>query len=188
VKILLYSREDMRLFICVWVPDDLREKIKKFQQKMIDLPIKAKFVEMNNLHFTVTFLGETSDEKLPGLKSKLDESVKNIDRLSVKIGELKAIPNENYIRVLGLKVKDGEKIADLIKNVADSIGGKYYLEQKITLCRIKKIFEKKELQEFIRINKNIKIGEFQVDAVSLVRSKLTKSGPIYENIHNSYLK
>jgi len=178
----------MRLFACVWIPDTLREKIKDFQAKMINLPMKAKFVETNNLHFTVTFFGEMSDEKLPDLKNKLDESVEGIDKFSVKIEELKVIPNEKYIRVIGLKVKDGEKIANLIKSVANSVGGKYYLEQKITLCRIKKIFGREELQNFIKMNKNIKIGEFRADAVSLVQSKLTKSGPIYENIHNSYLK
>lgn len=178
----------MRLFTCVWVPDNLREKIKTFQREMTDLPIKAKFVETNNIHFTVTFLGETRDENLPDLKKKLDESVKNIEKFNVKIEELKMIPNEHYIRVMGIKVKDGEKIANLIKNVADLIGGEYYLEQKITLCRVKKIFDKKQMQKFIELNKNVKIGEFQVNAVSLVQSKLTKQGPIYENIHNSYLK
>jgi len=178
----------MRLFICVWVPDALKGKIKNFQQKMVNLSMKAKFVETNNLHFTITFLGETSDDKLPDLKNKLDESVKDIDKFNVKIGELKVIPNENYVRVIGLKAKDSEKIANLIKNVANLIGGKYYLEQKITLCRIKNVFDKKELQKFIEINKNIKIGEFQVDAVSLVESKLTRSGPVYKTIHDSYLK
>lgn len=188
MKILLYKRESMRLFACVWVPNTLREKIKDFQQKMIDLPMKAKFVEVDNLHFTVTFLGEIGDKKLLGLKSKLDESVKNINRFSVKIEELKAIPNEKYIRVMGLRIKDGETIANLIKSVANSIGGKYYLEQKITLCRVKKIFDKAELQKFIILNKDKKIGEFQVDAVSLVQSELTRSGPIYKTIHDSYLK
>lgn len=187
MKILLYKRESMRLFVCVWVPDVLRKKIKDFQEKMVDLPMKAKFVETDNLHFTVTFLGEISDDKLPDLKNKLDESVKDIDKFNVKIEELKVIPNENYARVIGIKVKDGE-IANLIKNVTNLIGGKYYLEQKITLCRIKNIFEREKLQKFIEINKNIKIGEFQVDAVSLAQSKLTRSGPIYKTIHDSYLK
>ena len=178
----------MRLFTCVWVPDTLREKIKDFQEKMKDLPMKAKFVETDNLHFTVSFLGEIGNEKLSDLKNKLDGSVKDIDRFNVKIEELKVIPNENYVRVIGLKVKDGEKIANLIKSVANLIGGKYYLEQKITLCRTKKVFDRKGLQKFIEINKDTKIGEFQVDAVSLVQSKLTRSGPIYETIHNARLK
>ena len=188
MKILLYKREDMRLFTCVWVPDALREKIEKFKQEMVNLPIKAKFVETDNLHFTVTFLGETNEEGLPDLKNRLDESVKKINKFSVKIEELKLIPNENYIRVVGVKVKDSEKMANLIKSVANLIGGKYYLEQKITLCRLKNVFDKKQLKIFIETNKNVKIGEFQVNAVCLVRSTLTKSGPIYENLHCSYLK
>jgi len=188
VKILLQKCEDMRLFTCVWIPDDLRGKIKNFQREMMDLSMKAKFVETDNLHFTVTFLGEVYNEKLPDLKNKLDRSVENIDKFSVKIEELKIIPNENYIRVIGIKVKDSEKIANLIKNVADSIGGKYYLEQKITLCRVKKIFEKEQLQKFIDKNKDVKIGKFQVNSVSLVKSELTRLGPIYKNVHKSYLK
>ena len=185
---LLNGCETMRLFTCVWVPDDNRKKIKDFQKEMIDLPMKAKFVETDNLHFTVSFLGEKENSGIPDLKNKLDESVKNIRKFDVKIEELKVIPSENYIRVIGIKVKDTDRIANLIKTVADTIGGKFYLEQKITLCRVKKISDKISVQKFIESNKNVKIGEFQVDRVSLVKSTLTKSGPIYETIHNSYLK
>ena len=79
----MYKRESMRLFVCVWVPDNLRGKIKNFQQKMIDLPMKAKFVETNNLHFTVTFLGKIDEKKIPDLKNKLNGSIKNIDRMDL---------------------------------------------------------------------------------------------------------
>lgn len=185
---LLNKREIMRLFTCVWVPDNIGEKIKILQKEMINLPMRAKFVETDNLHFTVSFLGEKEDSDLPDLKSKLDESVKNIEKFNVKIEELKTIPSENYIRVMGMKVKDTDKIANLIKTVADKIGGKFYLEQKITLCRVKKISDKRAIQKFIESNKNIKIGDFQVNRVSLVKSTLTKSGPIYETIHDSHLK
>ena len=178
----------MRLFVCVWVPDELKEKIKKFQGEMTNLPMKAKFVEKNNLHFTVTFLGEVHDGNLPDLKRKLDESVKNIEGFGVKIEGLKVIPNDNYIRIMGIEAKNGEKIANLIKTVASSIGGKYYPKQKVTLCRVKGVLDKKVVQNFIEANREIKIGEFRVDAVHLVQSKLTKTGPIYENVHVSHLK
>jgi len=178
----------MRLFTCVWVPEDIKEKIKNFQKEMIDLPMKAKFVETDNLHFTVSFLGEKENSDLPNLKSKLDGSVKKIEKFNVKIEELKTIPSENYIRVVGIKVKDTDKIANLIKSVAAEIGGKFYLEQKITLCRVKKIFDKGAVQKFIELHKNIKIGGFLVNGVSLVKSTLTKDGPIYETIHDSCLK
>ena len=185
---LLNGREIMRLFTCVWVPNDIREKIKLVQGKMVNLPMKVKFVEINNLHFTVSFLGEMGSSDLPNLKSKLDEVVKENEKFNVKIEGLKTIPSENYIRVIGIKVKDTDKIANLIKTVVDSIGGKFYLEEKITLCRVKKIFDKTAVQKFIKLNKEIKIDDFLVNKVSLVKSTLTKNGPVYETIHDSYIK
>jgi len=188
MNFLLNGCEIMRLFVCVWVPDNIRSKISDFQRKIMNLPMKAKFVEMNNLHFTVSFLGERQNSDIAGLKSKLDESVKNIEKFNVKVEELKTIPSENYIRVIGIKVKDTDKIANLIKTVVDSIGGKFYLEEKITLCRVKKIFDKTAVQKFIKLNKEIKIDDFLVNKVSLVKSTLTKNGPVYETIHDSYIK
>jgi 2'-5' RNA ligase len=177
----------MRLFTCVWVPDELREKIKKFQQGMINLPIKAKFVEMNNLHLTVTFLGDVNDDKVEYIKSQLDLSVNDIKKFNLKLHGLKIIPNENYIKVLGIQV-ESKDMPELIKKVAKYIGGDYHESTKLTLCRVKNVMDKKIIKEFIEKNRNVEIGEFEVNSVVLVRSKLTRSGPIYETIHESILK
>jgi 2'-5' RNA ligase len=177
----------MRLFTCIWIPENIREKIKIFQKEVMKLPMKAKFVETENLHITISFLGERKDSEIPSIIRKMNEITEQIKRFEVKIEELKTIPNENYIRVIGIAVKDGN-ITDLIKSVGEAINGNFYLEQKITLCRIKKIFDKEFVKKFIELNKNVKIGGFPVEKVSLVKSTLTKNGPLYETIHDSCLK
>jgi 2'-5' RNA ligase len=177
----------MRVFICVWIPEKLRDRIKKIQEDMKNLPMKAKFVEVENLHFTISFLGERNQEEIAILKSKLDKSVKKVKVFSVKLEGLKTIPNPNFIRVIGVDVKDKDNVANLIKKVTGSVGGKYYLEQKVTLCRVKKILDKQKIKNFINANQNIKVGTFLVTRVSLVKSTLTKHGPVYETIHESYL-
>jgi 2'-5' RNA ligase len=177
----------MRVFICVWIPEKLRDRIKKIQEDMKNLPMKAKFVEVENLHFTISFLGERNQEEITMLKSKLDKSVKKVKVFSVKLEGLKTIPNPNFIRVIGVDVKDKDNVANLIKKVTGSVGGKYYLEQKVTLCRVKKILDKQKIKNFINANQNIKVGTFLVTRVSLVKSTLTKHGPVYETIHESYL-
>lgn len=187
MKYPLQKREDMRLFTCVWVPDDLREKIKKFQQEMTNLPIKAKFVETNNLHLTVTFLGNVNDDKIEYLKSQLDLSVNDIKKFNLKLEGLKIIPNENYIKVLGIQVVS-EEMPELIKKVAKYIGGDYHEATKLTLCRVKNVIDKKGIKEFIEKNRNVEIGKFEVKSVALVESKLRGSGPIYETVHESSLK
>jgi len=179
----------LRLFTCVWIPNNLREKIRNFQKEMMKLPIKAKYVEVENLHFTVSFLGNVKDKELEELKEKLDTSVENVNKFHVKLSELKIIPSEEFIRVIGIKIKDrSEEVSNLIKKVVELIDGKYYEKQKLTLCRVKKIYDKEKVKIFIEKNRNVEIGSFEVNSVALVKSTLTKKGPLYENIHESTLK
>ena len=179
----------LRLFTCVWLPHELREKVINFQKEIMKLPIKAKYVETKNLHFTITFLGNVKDEDVKTKKKSLDASVENVNRFHVKLSELKIIPNEEFIRVIGIKIKDESgEVSNLIKKVAESIDGKYYEKQKLTLCRVKKIYDKERVKVFIEKNRNIEIGSFQVNSVALVKSTLTREGPVYETIHESTLK
>jgi len=177
----------LRLFACVKIPDELREKIVALQNEMTKLPIKAKFVEKENLHLTVTFLGDTNEDKGEYLKSQLDLSVEDFKKFNVKLEGLKIIPNENYIKVLGIEVMS-EEMPELIKKVAKYIGGDYHEATKLTLCRVKNVMDKRMIKEFIEENRNLKIGEFEVQKVALMKSTLTRSGPIYETIHESFLK
>ncbi len=177
----------LRLFTCVKVPDELREKVVSFQNEMIKLPIKVKFVEKENLHLTVTFLGDVNEDKVEYLKSQLDLSLVDVKRFNLKLEGLKIIPNENYIKVLGIQVVS-EEMPELIKKVAKYIGGDYHEDTKLTLCRVKNVMDKKIIKDFIEKNRNIKIGEFEVQSVALVKSTLTRGGPVYENIHESFLK
>jgi len=179
----------LRLFTCVWIPNELQEKIINFQKEIMKLPIKAKFVETDNLHFTITFLGNVRDKDVKTLKKRLDTSVENVNTFHVKLSELKVIPSEEFIRVIGIKIKDESgKVSNLIKKVAELIDGKYYEKQKLTLCRVKKIYDKEKVKVFIEKNRNIEIGSFEVNNVALVKSTLTREGPVYETIHESMLK
>jgi len=179
----------LRLFTCVWLPNELREKVINFQKEIMKLPIKAKYVEPENLHFTITFLGNVKDEGVKILKEKLDASVRSVNKFHVKLSELKVIPSEEFIRVIGIDIRDESgKVSNLIKRVAESVDGKYYEKQKLTLCRVKKIYDKGKVKIFIEKNRNVEIGSFQVNSVALVNSTLTRKGPVYETIHESVLK
>ena len=178
----------LRLFTCVWIPNDIKVKIEKLQKELMKQPIKAKFVELENLHFTVTFLGDIKEKDVNMLETKLNSSVKNVKSFHVKLEGLKIIPNEDFIRVIGVNIKDeGRNVSNLIKEVGKSIDGKYYETAKLTLCRVKKVYDKHSLKGFIEKNRNVEIGIFEVKNVSLVKSTLTRKGPIYETIHESVL-
>jgi 2'-5' RNA ligase len=178
----------LRLFVCVWIPNEIKEKIIKFQNEMRELPIDANFVETDNLHITVTFLGYKDLKEVEKIKSGVTVALKDMKKFNTRIKELKVIPNENYIRVIGISIEDENNLlANLIKKVAKEIGGDYYEKQKITLCRVKKIYDKAPVKDFIKKNTNIEIGSFEIDSVVLVKSVLTKHGPVYETIYRHQL-
>lgn len=178
----------LRLFACIWIPGDIHKNVQKFQEKIKKLPMKAKFIEPENLHITITFLGSVEEDELKSLIKKIDTITKNVKKFHAKIETLKIIPNEEYIRVIGVNVSNNQNLADLIKKIGDSIGGKFYTTAKLTLCRVKSIFDKQIIKDFIEKNHNVKLGEFVIESVALVKSTLTRQGPVYETIHTSMLK
>ena len=177
----------LRLFVCIWIPEELKEKIVSLQEQINNIPITAKFVERENLHLTITFLGNVREEEAELLKKKLDIITKNFNKFQINLTGLSVIPNEHYIRVLGVGVKNNE-FADLIKNVGNSLGGKYYETNKLTLCRVKGVKDKKRLRDFIEKNQNVEIGNFEVKTIALVKSELSRQGPVYKTLHESELK
>jgi len=172
----------MRCFVCIWVPDELRPKIINFQNELKNIPMKAKFVEPENFHLTITFLGEKNEKELKEINEKLEKIARSFGKFQVSLEGLKIIPSENYVRVIGINVKNSENLKSLIKLVGKEIDGSYYENSKLTLCRVKNVFEKERLKKFIEENKDVKIGEFLVNSISLVKSTLTKEGPIYQTI------
>ena len=177
----------LRLFTCIWIPNYIKEKIQELQKNMIKLPIEAKFVKPDNLHITLSFIGNVNKNKLKLINKELDNITKNVKKFNVRLEGLKIIPNENHIRLIGIEAIDTIEFANLIKSIGNKLNGKYHEKTKLTLCRVKNIINKGGLGDFIEKKRNIKIGEFQVKSVALVKSTLTRNGPIYETIYTSFL-
>jgi len=166
-----------RLFACVWIPEELKRSIIKFQEKLSSLPMDAKFVEKENLHLTITFLGEVDD--ISKVKNSL-VNIKGFGQFNATLSGLKIIPSESYIRIIGIDVKG--KFPLLIKTVGGLIGGDYHENTKLTLCRVKSISDKAQVINFLKANKDAYFGDFIVKKVSLVKSELTPKGPIYTTL------
>ena len=176
-----------RLFVCIWIPREIIERLKGIQNELKETGVKAKFVEDKNLHVTVTFLGDVEENKINEIKMKLDSCLNDISEFHVKLKNLKIIPSENYIRVIGIRI-ESDGLKKVIKKVGGSVGGSFHEEQKVTLCRVKNVSNKILLKNFIEKNRNIDLGSFHVKNISLVKSTLTSRGPVYENIHKIKLK
>lgn len=74
----------MRLFIAVKLNDEVKDFLSEAIQRLKVIASGGHFTHKENLHLTLVFLGEVSDEKLGAVKSAMDRVSGKSFRLSVK--------------------------------------------------------------------------------------------------------
>ena len=177
----------VRCFIGILIPDELKKPIVELQEKIEKLPIKAKFVEPENLHLCFSFLGEKSEEEIEEISAKLDELSKNFKSFEVRVKGIKLIPNERYVRVIALDVFDENRILEGLRLEVKRIVGGDSKPAHLTLCRVKKILEKASFLEGVKKIRDISIGNFMLSSLQLIKSELRRTGPVYTVLHESKL-
>lgn len=175
----------VRCFVGVMVPDTIKQAAEALQKKLSKFKIKCKFVEPENMHICLSFLGEINKSRLESIKTKLDTVSKQYKKFDVCVGKVRFIPNKNYIRVIVLEVLDEEgNLEKLRKFVVRAVDGDSK-PPHLTLCRVKGLEDKKKLvNEFGGI---ICGKKFSIRRIQLIKSELRRSGPIYSILHESEL-
>lgn len=174
----------MRSFIAVDLSKELVPQVVDVQSHISEG--KIKFVEPENLHFTLKFLGDITEQKAQNVITKLKEICSAFKPFLVVLKELGVFPSLSYIKVIWIGVESEEFFS--LSKLVDSGMGKLGFKQErditphLTIGRVKAPGNKARFQEQIKSLTDIEIGEMMVDTVILKKSELTRKGPIYSNI------
>jgi len=173
----------MRVFVAIEITNnDIINSIKEFQE---NVNIDAKPVELKNLHFTLQFLGEISEE----IAQKIIQSLKTIEFSSfdVNLKEIGAFPKPKSPRVvwIGTDEVGGNMLIQLSKKVEKVLEPLGFFSDKpfkphITVFRIKKKIG--DISEELENNKMVNFGIQKVSSIKLKKSVLTPNGPIYSDL------
>ena len=174
----------MRCFIAIDLSDEVKEELTRMQKEMHSEKAKLKFVEPQNLHLTLKFLGEISDVEVNKIKKALKDV--RFEKFSAKLNSVGVFPSPNYIRVVWIGLQPAEIVKELhnkIDSALTEVGIKKdaSFESHITLARVKFI---KDKETFIKKLQEIKVKplSFEVKSFLLKKSTLTREGPIYEDV------
>ena len=173
-----------RCFIALEMPREAINAIENIQtlikkQKLF----YGKFTEGENLHLTLKFLGEISEEKLEETKRRLNK-IKFLG-FEVKLGEI-GFFSEKFFRIIWVKLM-GKGVYDLQKEIDNSLGNEnlFIKESRfmghITIARIKKVLDKKAFLTYIK-NMKVKETKFKVTEFVLKKSELKPEGPVYTDL------
>ncbi len=172
----------MRCFIAIDLPEHVKAKIFHNFETMQDKNLfHGKFVEKENLHLTLKFLGNISEEKLEEIREKLREI--KFEKFDCEIGKA-GVFDENYVKVIWVDL-----LSDKLKELQEQISDKFpeipfdYKEfsSHITTARVSSVPDKARLlQEIKKIN--LKNLGFEVGEFLLMKSELMRGGPKYKTL------
>jgi 2'-5' RNA ligase len=172
----------MRTFVAIEVSDkDVLNSIHKIQT---ELNIKAKPVELSNMHFTVQFLGEVSEEMI----GKISDALNSIEfsAFSITFAGIGVFPKPNSPRVIWIGVTDGinklEKLAEMIRSKLSDIdfSPDKKFKPHVTIFRVKNKIE--NMSDKLEKISSYCFGKQTVSEIKLKKSELTPNGPIYTDL------
>ncbi len=186
-KLVLLMVNSLRVFFSIDIQDDsLLSRIKQIQDRLDKGSAKMKLVEMENIHFTVRFLGDTPVSTVNDICSRFERI--SFTPFNVSIGGVRSFPNNRRPRVIWVGVTHN---ADMVKSLKEQIDellhefgyppeGKFV--PHITIARVRFIKNREQLMRNLESLADERIGDMAIDTVRLTKSTLTSSGPIYETV------
>ncbi|MEE8132349.1 MAG: RNA 2',3'-cyclic phosphodiesterase [Nitrososphaerales archaeon] len=175
----------MRTFVAVEVSNkECVQNLIDFQKTLLQEGLKAKPVGVNQLHFTLMFLGEIDTVTLESIKSKLSDI--KFEPIQVTYTGVGVFPNPKFVRVIWIGVDDASasKLITLSKEVESRLNTLGFKSDKpfkphITMFRVR---DKLGNFDAVMNFKDKKFGTDTISSVKVKKSDLTPSGPIYSDL------
>jgi 2'-5' RNA ligase len=173
----------MRTFVAVDISNQqVLDSLKKLQSS---LNISAKPVDVKNMHFTLMFLGEISDEMAQKVQSRLKTI--QFAPFDISFEGVGAFPRPQFPRVVwvGLDKEGGEKLSLLAKAVEEKLIPLGFSNDKpfkphATIFRIKNRVG--NISDELEKNSDARFGVQRIDQLKFKKSILTSSGPLYSDL------
>jgi RNA 2',3'-cyclic 3'-phosphodiesterase len=184
----------IRVFVALELSEDLRAHLSRLQSQFGAAADAATWVDPDLLHVTMRFLGEIAQDRLESVEAAARAAVKSTDPFMVDVGRLGAFPHERNPRVLwmGLEGEAGlaalQRLHAALERNLDEHG--FGREDKsfsphITVARHRERSGsdgRRALGAALMDVRRRPTGpqrSFPVEALTVMRSDLRSSGPLY---------
>jgi 2'-5' RNA ligase len=177
----------MRTFLGIDVGEKIRDKLVAFQEELAAVVPDVKWVEPENLHLTLLFLGEVDQREIIDICRAAQKAIEATPAFVMSVEGAGCFPNVRRPRTLWVGVDKG---AAEVGAVHDAIEARlldmanYRRETRgytphITLGRVKSDGPSEALAKTLVKKQTWSAGEVTVGEVQIMKSDLTPDGPIY---------
>jgi RNA 2',3'-cyclic 3'-phosphodiesterase len=183
-----------RAFVGFFLSEQTRRAVSAEMDRLRQLSRVVAWVAPHNLHVTLRFLGDQTEEQLADIVPALEEAVRGVAPFTMGLRGLGAFPGLEHPRTLWVGIADGSReVRDLQARVARTLETRGFpLEARawqahVTIGRI--VDERRSRREGMAETRasltrgaTLSFGTMSVEAISLMRSDLLPSGARYTGI------
>jgi RNA 2',3'-cyclic 3'-phosphodiesterase len=173
----------VRAFLALELSGDIRDRLKLAQDSLRTCPARMTYVEPENIHITIKFLGDVDDRLLP----RVMEAVKKIPfrPFPVSVGNV-TVNNPKRPFTVWCTIGDAKKSGELFRLIEDALVPLGFEKESrrftphATLARIKD--PDPDLFTVPGALREKTYGDCVVSGLKLKKSTLTPRGPVYEDL------
>jgi 2'-5' RNA ligase len=177
----------VRTFIAVEIDAVIRARAAELIGVLRAAEADVKWVETQNLHITLQFLGEVPEQQIAALCKAAEQGAAQVPPFDLEIRYAGAFPNANRPRTLWIGANAGsDRMADLHDNVALELAELGFQDEDrkfqthLTIGRTRSGKNVAELGRLLKQHADFDAGRMRVEKAAVFSSRLERGGPIYE--------
>ena len=193
------TTEKIRSFIAIELPEDVIKALTRVQSRFKAADEKnVKWVEPENMHLTLQFLGNVEATAVGNITAAIERAAAGARHFHLEVGGLGAFPNLHRVQTIWVGLGgDLDKLARLQKDISANLTPLGFKPENrpfsphLTLGRARDFIKPQEREALGKLLESMPFNvKYKVEAaaVNLMKSQLTRQGPIYTKLASVKLK
>ncbi|MCM8781893.1 MAG: RNA 2',3'-cyclic phosphodiesterase [Candidatus Omnitrophica bacterium] len=185
----------MRTFIAIDLNDEAKAALIRLQSQLKAADADIKWVEAENIHLTLKFLGEIANQQVDLVKEVLNNTAVQFKPYEITLAGIGAFPKLDYPKVVWVGIRKGNDDTKGIANKIDDELMKLGFEKEdrkfsahLTLGRLRGPKNIDKLKSLLKTLNFAPQSKILVNYINLYRSTLTPQGPIYTSLYKATLR
>ena len=184
--------EQIRAFVAIELPDELKLELGQLEAQLkSEKQTWVKWIDPNSIHLTLKFLGNIAVDKTGEITTAMEEAARGIPPFHLKVKDLGVFPNLKRVQVTWVGLSgEVDKLSQLQQRLESNLERLGFAPESraftphLTLARLRNQASLDERQRFGQLiaETEFEAGSIKVDAISLMRSQLTRAGAIYSRL------
>jgi 2'-5' RNA ligase len=178
----------LRTFVAVEISPEVRGRVADLIKQLKTSGADFKWVESQNLHFTLNFLGDVDERQIHEVCVAVTDAVATIEPFDITCQGAGAFPHGENPRVVWVGVEEGsEQMCALQAATEEALAALGFKREQrrfrphLTIGRVRRGAGRlRELTEQLEKHADFAAGVTIVDEAVVFSSRLERAGPVYE--------